>query len=296
MEIIELSGYTEDEKLGIAKQFLMEKQLEANGLTTDDLLIDDEAVRTIIHSYTREAGVRGLERQIAAICRGVAKEIVSGHEGISKVGPENLENFLGPVQFFSEISTRSWGPGLATGLAWTPVGGRLIFIETSMMPGKGSLVLTGQLGDVMKESASAALTYVRSHFDEIGIKGTDFLKTDIHIHIPAGATPKDGPSAGITMTTALLSLATGQKIRSNLAMTGELSLTGKVLAIGGLKEKTIAARRHKVKDVIIPEANLRDLEEIPEHVKKGISFHPMKDLDEVLALALPKVAGKLKQD
>ncbi len=288
MEIIELSGYTEDEKLGIAKQFLMEKQLEANGLTTDDLRIDDEAVRTIIHSYTREAGVRGLERRIADICRGVAKEIVSGHEGLSKVGSDDLENFLGPVQFFSEISTRSWGPGLATGLAWTPVGGRLIFIETSMMPGKGSLVLTGQLGSVMKESASAALTYVRSHFDEIGIKGTDFLKTDIHIHIPAGATPKDGPSAGVAIAVSLTSLFTGKVVRKDLAMTGEITLRGDVLPVGGIKEKVLAAKQAGINEVIIPFQNEKDLSEIPDHVRDGLNFHYVQKVPQVLTLAFLK--------
>ena len=285
MEIIELSGYTEDEKLGIAKQFLIGKQLEAHGLTDGDLRIDDEAVRTIIHSYTREAGVRNLERQIAAICRGVAKEIVSGHEGIFEVGTEDLEDFLGPVRFFSEISTRSWGPGLATGLAWTPVGGQLIFIETAKMPGKGSLVLTGQLGDVMKESANAALTCVRSHYDEIGIKEADFLKTDIHVHIPAGATPKDGPSAGVAIAVSLVSLFTGKPVRKDLAMTGEITLRGDVLPVGGIKEKVLAAKQAGINEVVIPFQNEKDLTEIPDHVRKGLNFHHVQKVTQVLALA-----------
>ncbi len=291
MEVIELSGYTVEEKLMIAKQFLVPKELEAHGVTDNDLQIEDEAIRTIIQSYTREAGVRNLERELASICRKVATEIVSGHIGQTMVKAENLDDFLGPIKFFPEITARSWGPGLVTGLAWTPVGGTLLFIESASMEGKGSLTLTGMLGDVMKESATAALTYIRSHMKILNIPDIDFSKRDIHIHVPEGAIPKDGPSAGVAMVVCLASLLTGRPVRTDLAMTGEITLRGDVLPVGGIKEKVLVASGAGIKDIILPKLNKKDEGEIPDNVKKGVSFHFVQKIEEVLELALPEEEG-----
>ena len=287
MEVIELSGYTEEEKLMIAKQFLLPKELEAHGVTENDLQIEDEAIRKIIQSYTREAGVRNLERELASICRKVATEIVSGHIGQTRVKAKNLDDFLGPIKFFPEITARTWGPGLVTGLAWTPVGGTLLFIESAGMVGKGGLTLTGMLGDVMKESATAALTFIRSHMKPLNITDFDFSKTDIHIHVPEGAIPKDGPSAGVAMVVCLASLLTGRSVRRDLAMTGEITLRGDVLPVGGIKEKVLAASGAGIKEIILPNLNRKDEGEIPEDVKKGVTFHFVQKIEEALELALP---------
>ncbi len=288
MEVIELSGYTEDEKLNIAKRHLLPKQLEAHALTVDDLEIEDDAIRGVIRSYTREAGVRNLERNLAAVCRGVAKDIAIGKTGKKDVAVDDLGTFLGPIKFFSESKARTWGPGLATGLAWTPVGGELLFIEAAKMKGRGGLTMTGKLGEVMKESASAALTYIRSHAEQLGINEDDFAAVDIHIHVPEGAIPKDGPSAGVAMVTALTSLLTSKTVRKDVAMTGEITLRGDVLPVGGIKEKVLAAVRSGLQEVVLPHRNEKDVVEIPDNVKKDLIFHLVKDIQEVLGLLLEK--------
>ncbi len=282
MEIVELPGYTEDEKLMIARRHLFGKQMENHGITEDDLELSDDAIRKIIRSYTREAGVRNIERELASICRGVATKIVSGATEKSIIGPDDLQEFLGPIRFFPETTTRSWGPGLATGLAWTPVGGQLLFIEAAGMPGKGNLTLTGKLGDVMKESASAALTYIRSHAKEMKIDDEVFAKSDIHIHVPEGAIPKDGPSAGVAMVVSLTSLLTDLPVRKDLAMTGEITLRGDVLPVGGIKEKVLAAIQSGITEIMLPYLNDKDVQEIPANVKEGINFHMVHTIDEAI--------------
>ena len=286
MEIIELPGYIEEEKLMIAKRYLLPEQLEAHGLTDDLLELEDDAILTIIRSYTREAGVRNLEREIAAVCRGVAKEVAAGRQEPTQVGADDLEKFLGPVRFIPELAAREWGPGLATGLAWTPTGGDIIFIEAARMPGKGSLTLTGQLGEVMKESATAALTYVRAHAAELDIAEKFFDGSDIHIHVPAGAIPKDGPSAGIAMLVTLASLVSGRQVRRDVAMTGEITLRGDVLPVGGIKEKVLAAHRAGIREVILPYVNEKDMPDIPEPVRDSLQFHLVRAMPEALDLAL----------
>ena len=292
MEVIELSGYTEEEKLNIARRHLLAKEMEAHGLTGDDLEISDEAIRGVIRSYTREAGVRNLERRLAAICRGVAKDIVTGKSGKAVVTPDNLDKYLGPIQFFSETTARTWGPGLATGLAWTPVGGVLLFIESAQMKGKGGLTMTGKLGEVMKESATAALTYIRAHARELNIQEDLFGKIDIHVHVPEGAIPKDGPSAGVAMVTSLTSLLTGKTVRKDMAMTGEITLRGDVLAVGGIKEKVLAAVRAQLTDIVLPYRNEKDVVEIADNVKNDINFHYVQDIKQALALLLEETAKK----
>ena len=292
MEIIELPGYTEDEKLMIAKEHLIAKQIEAHGLTVDDLELTDAAIRHIIRSYTRESGVRNIERELAAVCRGVAKKIVAGETGKTVVDTEDLHTYLGPIRFFPEILARTWGPGLATGLAWTPVGGDILFIESAKMPGRGGLTLTGKLGEVMKESATAALTYLRSKAAGFAIKDELFATTDTHIHVPEGAIPKDGPSAGVAMVVSLTSLFTNKPVRKNVAMTGEITLRGDVLPVGGIKEKVIAAIRAGITDVILPALNEKDVVELPDNVKMGIKFHLVQDIHEALDIALEKEAKK----
>lgn len=286
MEVIELPGYTEDEKLMIAKRHLLPKQLEGHALTSEDLQLDDDAIRMVIRSHTREAGVRNLERKLATICRGVAKDIVTGKTGLTKVGTGDIERFLGAIEFFSETTARTWGPGLATGLAWTPVGGQLLFIESAKMSGKGGLTLTGKLGEVMKESASAALTYIRSHAKDLDIDEEIFAKNDIHIHVPEGAIPKDGPSAGVALVVSLTSLLTGKSVRKDVAMTGEITLRGDVLPVGGIKEKALAAIQAGINDIILPHLNEKDVKEIPDNVKKDVNFHLVKDIKEAASLAL----------
>ena len=286
MEVIEINGYTEEEKFQIAERYLIPKQLKAHGITNDRLIYTPNAVHQIIQHYTREAGVRNLEREIASVVRGVAKEIVEGKIKSRKVTVNNLENYLGPQRFYSEISERTSRPGVATGLAWTPVGGDILFIETSKMKGKGELSLTGKLGEVMKESASAARTYLRANSDKFKIDPEFYEKYDVHIHVPAGAVPKDGPSAGITMFTALYSLFTEKCVKDNLAMTGEITLRGMVLPVGGIKEKVLAAKRAGIETVIIPDKNRKDLEEIPKKNIKDLTFYFVKDVDEVIKLAI----------
>jgi ATP-dependent Lon protease len=291
MEVVELPGYTEDEKLMIAKRHLITKQLEAHGLSPEDFTIADEAIRAIIRSYTREAGVRNLERRLAAICRGVATEIVAGNNEERAVEADNLQEYLGPIRFFPEMTTRSWGPGLATGLAWTPVGGQLLFIESAKMVGRGGLALTGKLGEVMKESASAALTYIRSNAAKLKIDEKIFSKTDIHVHVPEGAIPKDGPSAGVAIVVSLISLLTTRPVRKDIAMTGEITLRGDVLPVGGIKEKVLAAIQSGIQEIILPYLNEKDVVEIPDNVKEGITFHFVQGIEEALTLALTKKRG-----
>lgn len=289
MEIITLSGYTDHEKINIATRHLLAKELDAHGLTADDLTFTDDSIKAIIRSYTREAGVRNLERKMAAICRGVAAKIVGGEHGPFNVDTDDLEDFLGPIEFFPETQAHSWGPGLATGLAWTPVGGELLFIESAQMKGKGELKLTGKLGDVMKESATAALTYIQAHSKELGVDEDLFAKKDIHIHVPEGATPKDGPSAGVAMVVSLTSLLTGRPVRKDVAMTGEITLRGDVLPVGGVKDKVLAAVRSGITNIILPALNKKDISDLRENVRETITFHYTTDIKEALKVAIPEV-------
>jgi ATP-dependent Lon protease len=286
MEVLELPGYSEDQKMMIAKEFLIPKQIEEHGLTSEYIEFQDSAVQAVISSYTREAGVRNLEREIAAICRGVAKNVAGGSSEKIVVTSDNLNKYLGPLKFYPEVAERTSDPGVATGLAWTPTGGDIIFVEATRMRGEKGLTLTGQLGDVMKESAQAALAYVRSKAKELGIEEDFFAKNDIHIHVPAGAIPKDGPSAGITMFIALTSLLTNKPVRSDIAMTGEITLRGLVLPVGGIKEKVLAGMRAGIRTIILPKKNEKDLEEIPEHIRKAMNFQFIQKMDEAMELAL----------
>ncbi len=286
MEVLELPGYSEYEKLMIAKNFLIPKQLKEHGLKDEYLEFKDDAFTTIITSYTREAGVRNLEREIAAVCRGVAKEVAEGKKEKALIDSEVLHKFLGPVKFFPEVAERTAETGVATGLAWTPTGGDIIFVEATKMRGEKGLTLTGQLGDVMKESAQAALSFVRSKAKELGIKEDFYDKADLHIHVPAGGIPKDGPSAGLTIFVALTSLFTKRPVRSDVAMTGEITLRGLVLPVGGIKEKVLAAKRAGIQTIILPQKNEKDLEEIPERIKKEMEFKFIQKMDEAIELAL----------
>ena len=300
MEIIEVAGYTRSEKLSIAKRHLLPKQLKEHGMTEQQVQITDPALEIVIEKYTREAGVRSLERQIAALIRAV---VVKAAEG-KVTGPvvieseEDVRSSLGAVRFTNEVAERTEDPGVATGLAWTPVGGAILFVEATKMPGKGKLTLTGQLGDVMKESAQAALSYVRSNADRFGIAQRFIDDSDLHIHVPAGAMPKDGPSAGVTLLTALVSLLTGIRVRHDVAMTGEITLRGRVLPIGGLKEKALAAHRAGIKRVILPERNRPDLDEVPDEVKRDLEFVFVGRMEQVIDAALeerPAVRRPLPQ-
>jgi ATP-dependent Lon protease len=286
MEVLELPGYSEYEKLMIAKNFLIPKQLKEHGLKDEYIEFKDDALTTIITSYTREAGVRNLEREIAAVCRGVAKEVAEGKKEKAAIDSGALHKFLGPVKFFPEVAERTAEAGVATGLAWTPTGGDIIFVEATKMRGEKGLTLTGQLGDVMKESAQAALSFVRSKAKELGIKEDFYDKTDLHIHVPAGGIPKDGPSAGLTIFVALTSLFTKRPVRSDVAMTGEITLRGLVLPVGGVKEKVLAAKRAGIQTIILPDKNEKDLEEIPERIKKEMEFKFVQRMDEAIELAL----------
>jgi ATP-dependent Lon protease len=286
MEIIELSGYTFDEKEMIARIHLIPKQLKEHGLGADHLTIEDKALQYIITSYTREAGVRSLERRIADVCRAVAVEVASGKMDKQNITVERVSEVLGPERYYSEVAERTETPGVATGLAWTAAGGDLLFIECTKMTGKGGLTLTGQLGDVMKESAQAALSYLRANADRLGINPNFLEKTDIHLHFPAGSIPKDGPSAGVTILTALTSLMTGIRVRSDTAMTGEATLRGLVLPVGGIKEKVLAAHRAGIKRVVLPERCKKDMVDVPEQAKKELEFHFVTRMDEVLNLTL----------
>jgi ATP-dependent Lon protease len=288
MEVIQLLGYTEDEKVKIAQRYLVPRQRKENGITARQISFTTGAVRRIISGYTREAGLRNLEREIATICRGVATKIAEETIKKASIKTEDVAGYLGPIRFSSEAKTRMTTPGVAMGLAWTPVGGDLLFIEATSMKGSKGLTLTGQLGDVMKESASAALSFIRSHAKQLDIDEDFFTKHDIHVHVPAGAIPKDGPSAGVTMLTALVSLLTDKKIRKDLAMTGEITLRGQVLPVGGIKEKMLAAHRAGIKMIIMPRQNEKDLADIPEKVRKDMDFHFVDKMMDVIKLALAK--------
>jgi ATP-dependent Lon protease len=286
MEIIELTGYTEEEKVEIAKRYLVRRQLEANGLKPEQVEVTEEAVRRVARDYTREAGVRSLEREVGALLRNAAVKIASGAVERIRIDAPDVPAILGATRFENDVAMRTSVPGVATGLAWTPVGGDILFIEAARTPGTGKLILTGQLGDVMKESAQAALSLVKSHAVALGVDPALFEKSDIHVHVPAGAIPKDGPSAGSAMYTALASLLTGRTVRSDLAMTGEISLRGLVLPIGGVKEKTVAAARAGIRTVLLPARNRKDLDDVPKSVKEIVTFHFVEHVDDVVKLAL----------
>ncbi|MEK6589558.1 MAG: endopeptidase La [Nitrospinota bacterium] len=286
MEVITLSGYTEEEKLGIAKKYLIPRRTEEHGISDKHIHISDEAVLRIISQYTREAGLRNLEREIATICRKVARDVAEGNGKLQRISAANLNKYLGVRKFISETEAERNQVGVATGLAWTQAGGEIMHIEVTTMKGRGILTLTGQLGDVMKESAQAAMSYSRSRSRNYGLKEDFYQKIDVHIHVPAGAIPKDGPSAGITMATSLISKLTGIPVRKDVAMTGEITLTGRVLPIGGLKEKTLAAKRAGIRTIIIPEDNNKDLEEIPVNIRKDMKFILAREMDDVIKNAL----------
>jgi ATP-dependent Lon protease len=286
MEIIQLPGYTEEEKLQIAKRYLVKRQLDANGVKQDQVQIGDAVLAAIIRDYTREAGVRSLEREIGGVMRHVAVRIAEGGEPPIRVEGQDLERILGPARFEAEVASRTAVPGVATGLAWTPVGGDILFIEASRTPGNGKLILTGQLGDVMKESVQAALTLVKSRAADLGIDVSVLEKSDIHVHVPAGAIPKDGPSAGVAMFMALSSLLLNKTVRHDLAMTGEISLRGLVLPVGGIKEKVLAAMRAGIKTVMLPARNRKDLVDVPEEAKQRLRFVFLEQVDDALAEAL----------
>jgi len=289
MEVIRLSGYTLEEKLVIANRYLLPRQVKENGLKSSTLRINDETITLIVTHYTREAGLRNLEREIGKICRKIARKIAEGGKGPYTVSSRNLHKYLGPPKIIPESEMETLDqPGLVTGLAWTEVGGEILQIEVNLMPGKGKLIMTGQLGDVMKESAQAALTYCRSRSEDLAVPDDYFDKNDIHIHVPAGAIPKDGPSAGITIATALYSAISGRKVKKGVAMTGEVTLRGRVLPIGGLKEKALAALRAHISQVIIPDQNKQDLSEIPKNIREQMTFHPVKDMDEVISIAFAR--------
>ena len=295
MEILDFSGYIEDEKIKIAQQHLIPKQIEENGLNKKEVSLDKAAISELVRSYTRESGVRNLEREIANVLRKVARDLVEKTIKKIRVTSKKVIEYLGAPRFYSEIAERTTKPGVVTGLAWTAAGGDILFIESSKMKGKGGLTLTGQLGDVMKESATAALTYVRSHTDILGIPDDFHEKTDIHVHVPAGAIPKDGPSAGVSMFTSIVSLMTGKPVKAKVAMTGEITLRGYVLPIGGVKEKVTAAHRSGIKHIILPDHNKKDLEDIPEHIKKDLNFYFAKEIMDVIDVAIPGLNGRKKR-
>jgi ATP-dependent Lon protease len=286
MELLRLSGYTEDEKVEIAKRHLVPKQLEEHGITPEHLLIADKALRAMINSYTREAGLRNLEREIASITRKVARRVAEGKQGTVRITPGTLSRFLGAPKILPEEILKKDAIGIATGLAWTATGGDVLFVEATAMKGKGRLTLTGQLGEVMKESAQAALSFARSRARQYGIKEDFFGSHDLHVHVPEGAIPKDGPSAGITMATAMLSVFTERPVKRSVAMTGEITLRGNVLPIGGLKEKILAARRTGITTVVVPKLNKKELDEVPSSLKRGLEIHLVDEVDDVLAIAL----------
>jgi ATP-dependent Lon protease len=286
MEVIELPGYTEEDKLEIARRYLLPRQLAANGLSGVALEVPDETLLGLIRSYTREAGVRNLEREIGAVCRKIALRVASGEVGPFRVQAEQLADLLGPVRFEPELAERAGRPGVAVGLAYTPAGGDILFVESSRMPGQGELRLTGSLGDVMRESAEAARSWIQSHAGELGLAADQFGTIDLHVHVPQGAVPKDGPSAGVAMVTSLASLLTGRSAPPDVAMTGEITLRGKVLPVGGIKEKVLAAKRAGIQRVVLPERNRRDVEEIPAHLVKGLDFQYVARIDEALARIL----------
>ncbi|SHJ10424.1 ATP-dependent Lon protease [Desulfatibacillum alkenivorans DSM 16219] len=286
MEVIELLGYTLEEKVKIAKKYLIPRQREAHGLKASDIKITDAAVKQIINGYTREAGLRNLEREIASVCRGVARKIAEGSEESVTVKPKELQEYIGPIKRLNEKAVTVKVPGVVNGLAWTPTGGEMLTVESVAMPGKKGLTLTGQLGGVMKESAQAALSFIRSRADKLKVDPEFFQEHEIHVHVPAGAIPKDGPSAGVTILTALTSLCTGKVVKKDVAMTGEITLRGQVLPVGGIKEKVLAAYRAGAKELILPKWNEKDLEDIPESAREKITFHFVDTMEQVLALAL----------
>jgi ATP-dependent Lon protease len=287
MEVIQFPGYIEEEKLNIARDFLVVKQRTEHGLKDEQLVIEEEALRKIIREYTREAGVRNLEREVATICRKTAKEVASGHEEPTQVAVEDVKKFLGPRRCHYGVAEETDETGAATGLVYTEFGGDIVSVEATLMKSReGRLTLTGQLGDVMKESAMAALSYVRSRAQRLGFDPDFYQQTELHVHVPAGAIPKDGPSAGITMATALASALTQRRVRKEIAMTGEITLRGKVLQVGGVKEKVLAAHRAGIRMIILPRENERDLEEIPTHVREQLEFRFVDHADEVLDIAL----------
>jgi ATP-dependent Lon protease len=291
MDVIQLSGYTEEEKLGIARKYLVPKQLQATGLDVDSVSVTDGALRTVIREYTREAGVRNLERQLAALFRKAARRVAEGKAGKkTRIDERRVRSWLGPRRFSGEVRRRTSDPGVATGLAVTATGGDVLFIEASAYPGRGRMNVTGQLGEVMQESAQAALSWVRSHAEQLGVDPQWFAENDIHVHVPAGAVPKDGPSAGVTMVTAIVSLVTGQPVSDEVAMTGEVTLTGQVLAIGGVRDKVLAAQRAGIRTVVLPRENEPDLEDLPNETRKGIAFVLADHVDEVLATAFDGAA------
>jgi ATP-dependent Lon protease len=286
MEVISLAGYTADEKLQIARRYLVKRQLDANGLKAGQVEVADAALRAIVEHYTRESGVRNLEREIGKVLRHAAVRIAEGQSGPIRIEEGDLAAILGQPQFENEVAMRVSVPGVATGLAWTPVGGDILFIEATRLPGSGRLILTGQLGDVMKESAQAALSIVKNRAASFGIDAERFERSDIHIHVPAGATPKDGPSAGVAMFLALVSLMTDRTVRSDTAMTGEISLRGLVLPIGGVKEKVVAAARAGIRRVMLPSRNRKDFDDIPEEARRQIEFVWLERVDDAVAAAL----------
>jgi len=286
MEVIELSGYTEDEKVEIAERYLIKRQLQANGLKPEQVTVTTAALHRLVREYTREAGVRTLERTIGSVLRNVAVRIADGSITQQTIDTDDIPSILGAPRFENEVAMRTSVPGVATGLAWTPVGGDILFIESTRVPGNGRLILTGQLGDVMKESAQAALSVVKSRADTLGIDPAVFEKSDIHIHVPAGAIPKDGPSAGVSMFTSLVSLLTAKTVYNDVAMTGEISLRGLVLPIGGVKEKSVAAHRAGIRKVLLPARNRKDLEDVPESVRKEIQFVFCERVEDVMREAL----------
>ncbi|MCD6170650.1 MAG: endopeptidase La [Candidatus Latescibacteria bacterium] len=286
MEVLELPGYTEEEKLQIAKRYLIPRQLEAHGIAGERIKFEDEVLKKIIRNYTREAGLRNFEREIANICRKIARNVAEGKKTPRKITLKRIEKLLGPIKFTSEVAERTSEPGVATGVAWTPAGGEILFIESTKMKGKKGLILTGQLGDVMKESAQTALSYIRANAGRLKIPENFFDHFDIHIHVPAGAIPKDGPSAGVTLTTSLVSLLTGTPVSPDIAMTGEITLRGRVLPVGGIKEKVLAANRAGIKRMILPQKNKKDMEEIPQEVKEKMKFIFVENIGQVLEVAL----------
>ena len=290
MEVLELPGYTQEEKRWIARKYLFPKQVEEHGLRAEQLEITDEAIGRVIQDYTREAGVRNLERELASICRAVARQVAEGKTEAARVDAADVSEYLGPIKFFSEMAERMTVPGIATGLAWTPTGGDILFVEATRMEGGKQLILTGQLGDVMKESAQAALSYIRANASELGVEKKFFDTADLHLHVPAGAIPKDGPSAGVTMVVALSSLLVDRKVRSDVAMTGEITLRGKVLPVGGIKEKVLAAHRAGIRTILLPKLNDKDLLELPEPVRKEMTFVLLDDIGEAVRKALEKPA------
>jgi ATP-dependent Lon protease len=286
MEILELDGYTEEEKVRIAEQYLLPRQIRENSLRQEEISFEDDALHTIIRDYTREAGVRNLERQIGTVCRKVATKVAEETDASFRIQVEDLSRYLGKPRFYYEAVERTETPGVATGLVWTPTGGDITFIEATRMAGNQRLILTGKLGDVMKESAQAAVSYVRSKSSALGIDEETFTKNDLHIHVPAGAVPKDGPSAGVTMATALVSLLTERNVRADVAMTGEITLRGQVLPVGGIKQKVLAAARVGIGTVILPQRNEPDLDDIPDEIRQGMNFVFVDRVDDVFAAAL----------